>query len=576
MNPKNLKSILSSEYCILIVISIAALFIRLLSIDKAGGLWRDEMLTYVFSLSNSAFGVIKTILRNDFHMPLYYLYVNVWMKFFGSNDLVLRLSSVLLGVLSVPASFYLGKTYKSKSLGYFLSLIVALSPIMIYYSQEFRFYSMLMFFSMLSLIFFLKLLDATSKKDFILFSLSNLVILYIYTMGIIFVFTELVVLSFHFYKYRKAEFKVLIKYMSFLFIAAIPYLIMLVLNLRAADQALLEPLGWSKLNNYSLLFFVQDWFSPNLMGLNSQNPDYYAKFFASSLMYSRLFFISLSTICFFTGFVLALNKINRKMLYLLIIFGLFFATELILSAKGSLATITRYTLICLPIIFLISCDGLISIKNRVVKVSLISIILFIFINNVVHYKTAISFSNRGGGLSYPAEFLLKQNLGKNDYIIYPTCTDMIKKYIPNAKFIDFSFLGIINLDKTKQEQSKIFDKEFILTTNKYNYKDKLYPYLLNTEPTPELKHFMNSSIAKIPKGNRLFLVQGELIPRINSPEINQRFVKRGSSKNLRTIIFGKMFSDIRKTIEANPSIEKLEVKTNPRIRSYTLYIYRKK
>lgn len=275
MNLSKVKKILLNQYFILSLIILLSLGVRLLSINIKNGLWYDELLTYTFASEGFPLGIIKTLWHYDYHMPLYYFYVNIWIKLFGSSDIALRLSSAIWGVLAVPAAYFLGKTYKSKNLGYFLAFVSAFSPIIIFVSQEFRFYSMLPALSMLSLAFFLKLLDEPKKKNYLGLIISNLLILYVYTMGIIFVAAEIFALLINFYLYKKDSFKSSIKYFSIFFIFLIPYFILLGNYLYASNKQLLELFSWANMNKYSPLILVNDWFSPMITGVYAQDATAY-------------------------------------------------------------------------------------------------------------------------------------------------------------------------------------------------------------------------------------------------------------------------------------------------------------
>lgn len=570
-----IKKILVNEYFLLAVITLVALFVRLLNIDIKNGLWYDEILTYVFASKSLPFGIIKTLWENDFHMPLYYFFIHLWIKFFGPDDVILRLSSVMWGIFAIPASYYLGKVYKSKALGYLLAVITALSPVMIFYSQELRFYSMLIFFSMLSLTFFLKLLDDPSKKNFALFFISNLVILYIYTMGIIFVSVEIAVLLFHLYFYKKSEFKNAIKYTAMFLVAIIPYFVLLFSYLLAAQRSLTEIFIWTGLNRYTPLFLINDWFSPLLAGVYSQCSFIYEEYFRTPRDFINLMSASATSILFVTGFLLCLTKLNRKMTYLLVILFSFLGAEAFLCLNGSFLVVTKYTIIIWPILLLTCGYGILSIEKKILKWPFIALIVFLFIGNIFNYREALSYSKlRIGGVKAPAEILIRNKIGKNDYILYPEgLSEFFRKYVKDVNLIEYNIDRILYNDKTKMEQRKLFDKNFIATTNKKNSSVKLMPYLSTPGPTKEMKTFIDSSISKMKKGNRLVLISEVFLnERFSQKEINStiKAYKNGeiTDKDYKikqfVVMRSKIFSDLKTAVESNPSIEKKK--------DYTVYI----
>lgn len=560
MNQRKIKDILFNQYFILAIITLLSLFIRLLNIDKPFGLWYDEMLTYIFSSKSFPLGILKTLLQEDFHMPLYYMYVHVWMKFFGSSDTILRLSSVFWGVLTVPAFFYLGKIYKSDKLGYFLSIIGCLSPIMIYYSQELRFYSMLVFFATLSIIFFLKILDKPNITNFCLLGLSNLIILYIYTMGIVFVGIETFILIIHFYLYKKDYFIHSLRYTAIFFILSTPYIILLLSYIDASNQTLLNPFGWEKQPPYILIFVINDLFSPcftciygYINTICNINPLAFA-------------FVNVSTCFFIIGFISSFKKFNKKLLYLLIILLTFFGIEIFLYLKDELILCAKYVLIVLPIVLLICTNGILSIKFNWLKKVCIFFILTTYIYNIVNYTNMSSFNLRNNGMKFQVDKLEQLNLDKNDYILYPNGFSYLTKYFNHDNFINLDVSKILSLDKTKQERLKIFNKDFAITTNKHNSMEKLIPYLIDVKPTSELMQFINLYIDKIPMGNKLIFID-DRAERINPENVrnymnNYRATKEEQAfykHHLHHLFQIRFYEDLYNILDHNSSLKKIKI-----------------
>lgn len=497
-----IKNILTNQYYILTIITALAFCIRLINIDKFFGLWYDETLTYFFSSQSFPFGILKALSREDFHMPLYYLYVSGWMKLFGTSDAILRLSSVIWGVLTVPAFFFLGKTYKSKNLGYTLAIISCLSPILIYYSQEFRFYSMLVFFAVLSITFFLKLLESPQKKDFIIFGLANLVILYIYTMGIIFVAAEFFVLLIHFYFYKEEYFKTFLKQGTVFLLLAIPYLIILSSYIHASSKCFVDAFCWGKSGWHTVFFLVTDWFSPLLSGMFTQDPRFLNNFFK----FNQNTLMIIPSICFVAGLAYSCCNTNKKHIYLIFISSVFLLVETYLCTQDNFILMTKYTLVILPILFLISIDGLLSIPFKYIKIFFLGLILTSFIYNTINYKHSPSFSNRIGGFGYPALSIEKIGDNKKNYFIYQDGSKLFSKYLKNINLIDFNIPEILYLDKIKKEHRNFFSQDLISTTNKNNSYKTLIPYFLDPKPSKETRNYFNAVINEIPKGGKLIIL----------------------------------------------------------------------
>lgn len=562
MNLNKFKNFFLNQYFIITIITIVGLFIRLLNIDKPYGLWHDEMLVYIFSSESFPVGIIKTLLHYDFHMPLYYMYAHFWMKFFGNTDIVLRYSSIIWGVLTIPALFYLGRLYKSEKVGYFLAIIGCLSPILIYYSQEFRFYSMLVFFSTLSLIAFLKLIDTQDKKSLFLFGISNLIILYIYTTGFVFVGIEMLILFVHFYLYKKNALINFLRYSLLFCILAMPYFILLFTYVDASNQSLFNPFGWQKQPFYVVGLVINDLLSPFLTCIYGQIN------FVNRVNSLFIALCSISTIFLLIGFISCFEKSTKKLIYLTIILITFFGFEILSYMTNNLVLSPKYFLVGIPIFLLFCVDGLLSIRIKWLKQICILFIFTAYILNVANYKKTMTFDLRANGFKYAENIFKQLNLNKNDYVLFPNGSINIRKYYENTNYIAFDYNKITNIDKTKQECLKIFDKDFCSTTNKRNIHEKLIPYFMASKPTPQLIEFMNSYINKIPVGSKLIFID-DRFSIINPNEVRDYFKIYSTQKDLPSnyksliyiMFFSRFYEDLYNIFNSNPSLIKVKEMT---------------
>lgn len=584
------KNILKSEYFILIVLILIAFLVRLFNIDKPYGLENDEMLTYIISSKGFPLGILRELIEIDYHMPFHFYYVGIWMKFFGDSDVGLRLSSVLWGVLSVPAFYFLGKTYNSKKLGYFMAIICALSPILIFYSQEVRFYSMLVFFATLSLIFFLKTIDNPNKRNLLWLGLSNLIILYTYTMAVVFVFFELLILFVDFCLYKRDSLSRFLRSSFIFLIFTIPYLILLERYLDAYQKILVA--HWQPF--FQPIPLINDWFSPFLASWTEALGWIKYRFFFITQSHFLLLVLTISsTACFLIGFINSLIKINKKSLYLFLLALSFFLVEIFLWSKGSLHLVTRYTLIFLPLILLLAANGILILKNEKLKISIIFIILFIFSYNVFNYKNADSYLLRYDGFRYPAMILNNLSLGDSDLINIREGGNYFLKYIKGINAIDFNSFNLTHRDKSKQTALRVFDKSFVSTANKDNSEEKLIPFLISKTPTNEFSDFINSAVQKVKKGKRFILLDGPYDGKLEKSiqyknyfmyqYLNGNIDKKIYKSELSDLITIKLREDTKNILDNNKSL-KFEKKIEKQIATdnnifhralWTFYIYKK-
>ncbi len=169
---ENIRSlVVKSRYVqALIVLTIAGLFLRFYSLGY-NSLWLDEATTYNISLQ-SFDGIWQTIASGEFNPPLFYWIEHV-MLIFGNSEIILRLVPAVLGVLSIPVFYLVGKEFLDRNTGIIAAAACTISPFLIYYSQEARAYSMMLFFVALATLFFLKAMKSGNRVHWVLFSVFS-------------------------------------------------------------------------------------------------------------------------------------------------------------------------------------------------------------------------------------------------------------------------------------------------------------------------------------------------------------------------------------------------------------------
>lgn len=172
MSPKKVQNKKKKESTTVInpvwYVVLLATSLRLLSINQS--LWLDEATTALVSRLSFS-DILVTFGRTDFHPPLYYLFMKLINLVGGSSEIVLRLPSVLAGVLTVYVIYLIGKTLFNKQIGLIASLLLATSPLHIYYSHEARMYSLAALFASLCVYFTLKALNDKETYSWILLSI---------------------------------------------------------------------------------------------------------------------------------------------------------------------------------------------------------------------------------------------------------------------------------------------------------------------------------------------------------------------------------------------------------------------
>lgn len=140
--PTAITSWLATPYAILVVLSVATV-VRLWQLDYHS-VWFDEAVSLQWAGSDPAFIWQKTFpLVEEKHPPVYYLGLHYWqagLSWIGlsHHDAALRLFGALLGVLTVWGILLLAQRVSGKGTGLLTGLLVALCPVLVWYSQELR------------------------------------------------------------------------------------------------------------------------------------------------------------------------------------------------------------------------------------------------------------------------------------------------------------------------------------------------------------------------------------------------------------------------------------------------------
>jgi uncharacterized membrane protein len=120
--------------------------------------WYDEAIT-VDLVRRSLHGLLATIPSSESTPPLYYVLAWGWAKLFGTGEAALRSLSALLGTATVPAAYAAARGFVSARSSLITAAFVAVSPLLVWYSQEARAYALLVLLGTLSLAFFRRALD---------------------------------------------------------------------------------------------------------------------------------------------------------------------------------------------------------------------------------------------------------------------------------------------------------------------------------------------------------------------------------------------------------------------------------
>lgn len=133
----------------------------------------DEVITAARVIPGSFTEMLGQVKASESNPPLYYVLAWGWAKVFGTGEVGLRSLTALFGAATVPVAFLIGRELASNRAGLVAAALVAVSPMLIWYSQEARSYALLVFFGALSLLFLARALRTGKGRDLGLWALAS-------------------------------------------------------------------------------------------------------------------------------------------------------------------------------------------------------------------------------------------------------------------------------------------------------------------------------------------------------------------------------------------------------------------
>jgi 4-amino-4-deoxy-L-arabinose transferase-like glycosyltransferase len=136
-----------------VLLTLIGAFLRFFMIGHQG-LWYDESFTALL-VKFSPGKMLGLIPSQESTPPLFYCVEWVWSRIFGDTPAGLRSLSAVCGTITIPLAYFAAKKLlPSERAAIIVTALTAFNPLLIWYSQEARSYSMMVMFSAASLLAF--------------------------------------------------------------------------------------------------------------------------------------------------------------------------------------------------------------------------------------------------------------------------------------------------------------------------------------------------------------------------------------------------------------------------------------
>lgn len=548
LNKNNIVNIL-----VFFAILIVATVVRFACIDKASGLWYDELVMYNHAVQANLNDVILCALSEDVHLPLYQVLLHCWAKLFSFSDFSLRSFSAIFGIFTVIFGFFIGKTLKSNLVGFFTMGIFAINSFLIYYSQEVRMYELLAMFSTLNLLCLAKIYKDNSKKLWYLFwiiSASGLILTY--TIAILYVAIQVL----FFLVLRRKDFLIPTIILTILNLPVIWYL--LVFKDKFANFITGFYSDWS-----SLFVVIQNFFTPKLVGLGTNPPHYIGEFISKFSFADFVFVIIPIIIALYCIFV---SVKNSKFARFTVLISLsFLLIEILAFVFTDFKILSRYVILILPN-FLVLMSLAISENKNKLTISLISLFLVLNFSYLCVSQNSAFRLQRVGYLPL-AKLLEQNNINDNDVVVVWNRKEVLMKYLDKKLFVfsilkDFAYKSEFMFE-LEDELNKVDENGKKELLRDY-FKSKIVP--MNT------LYLTQYLVTGMHKDQKLMIVVSDYFDNFDQNEFlkivnNDKDYKNISYNNLITL---KSLLDLRFICDKN-----LKYKEKTQAESFVVYVYEK-
>lgn len=273
----------------IILILLLSFILRIIKLNQS--LWLDEAISVNVTQALSFKKLVFDFSPGDFHPPLFYLVLKSATNVFGSSEIASRVPSVLFGVGSVYLIYLIGKRLYDQKTALIAALLLATSPLHIYYSQEARMYMLAAFLATASVYFFVSLWQKDKIYLWIGFITSTALLLYTDYVPYLLIFLYLPAL-FILKKRNITSLKSFIPALILIIILLVPWLTVIPRQLHLGQAVATTSPAWaSVVGEGSLKNLVLTFVKFTIGRISNDNNFIYALLFAPAAVFVLILFL---------------------------------------------------------------------------------------------------------------------------------------------------------------------------------------------------------------------------------------------------------------------------------------------
>ncbi len=133
----------------------------------------DEIVTAGRILGGSFGHAMDGVDFSESAPPLYYALAWLWTQLWGTGEWGLRSLSALAGVATVPVAYLVALELRGRRAGLVAAALVAVNPMLLWYSQEARAYALFALLCTISLLYCVRTLRDGRRRDFVVWGVVS-------------------------------------------------------------------------------------------------------------------------------------------------------------------------------------------------------------------------------------------------------------------------------------------------------------------------------------------------------------------------------------------------------------------
>ncbi len=416
-------------YLLLVLILLLGLSLRVYNLGNES-YWMDEAFSVhhagLSDLSSLSYNVAMTEAA-----PMgYYVLIHYWINIFGNTEFMVRMLSVLFGVLSIVFLYLLVNLFFDLKVALLAAFLMSISMEQVLFSQEARIYSLFTSLVLLLVYFFARWFLSLKKKEekrffFYGYLFTTLAALYVNYITVVLIFLLSIILFWYFGRNKKVVFQWLIGHVVMLLLA-IPVFSMSRFQFNSLNVNLTNSLESKELPSFLAKLGIFFYTLPILFAVL-----FVGILFIFRDTFRRLLFGEQFDWLFFSG----LLSFGLIYLYLCFFPLRLFGIPLFKQPITNSYFLIRHSLFLAPIIYIYTSYRIVHLRSSFFRrASVVFLILVSLISLIVYYETPTKTQWREAGIfvhdhSLTKPLILLDKGGfSNEYLLhyyYPSDFDQI-------------------------------------------------------------------------------------------------------------------------------------------------------